>query len=351
MTTSTLHGPGELLASVPAFLGFVPYESVVVVGVRDNGEIVAVMRVDRVDLLIDEGVAQIGRTMIAQLARDAATTAVVISFTSADVRLCCEAADALSDELTTAVGHVETWAVCDGRYFAPGCADDSCCPVEGTPVPMLRAAIRDLFAHPRAQRIGHGSAMPAWGTASADARRRSSRAADRWTAKQGSAARWRESSAALWFDALDESRRGALVLTDARAGKLISAISDVRVRDAVIVWLVPGSQDAVSDVLAGIPSESVADALDTVLKPQRGIRCGRSEFAATSEVISECVARCRRKEAAPLLALLAVVEWWAGHPQAAIACCDNSTDSAPGYRLAELVRATVLAGLEPGWMA
>ncbi|NTV38934.1 MAG: DUF4192 family protein, partial [Demequinaceae bacterium] len=46
--------PGELIASLPVLLGFVPLESVVVVGIGASGRVAPVIRIDRGDCLIPE---------------------------------------------------------------------------------------------------------------------------------------------------------------------------------------------------------------------------------------------------------------------------------------------------------
>ncbi|WP_062212420.1 DUF4192 domain-containing protein [Demequina oxidasica] len=353
MTIPTLRGPGELLATLPSIIGFTPVESVVIVGIRDGGEIGAIMRVDREDCLVPEVLEPMSRAVAAHLARDAAIAAILVSYTEGPVRLCCEAADALRMAVADAVPRVDTWAVARGRYFAPGCADVTCCPLDGTVVPEQPASPLPMsgLGAMRAT-VTHSRPRSPWGTAGALERRRCARAAVRWASKRESDEReWRRRSLGLWQQHLTSGADPEFTPREADLGKLVAAMADVRVRDAVIVWLVPGSDEAIDDVLAGVPSEAVSRALDALLDPREALMLGEVRAAVLRRVTAACVAHGRRKDAAPLLAVQALVEWWVGEPTVAVSLCDAATASSPGYRLAELIRATIRAGIAPGWQA
>jgi hypothetical protein len=352
MNTSTLRGPGELLAALPYILGFIPVESIVVVGIRTGGELGAVMRVDRADCLVDDVLGPMARSLEAQLARDGAVSVVLVSYTDADVRVSCDAADALRAYVEPAVARIDAWAVTQGRYFAPGCADAACCPAAGTVVPQC--LILGASAPSRVWRAtgSHERSRSAWGSAPAPARRRCSRAADRWLSRRAANPEsWRRESFERWRRVLTSGGVNALDLVGADLGKLIAGLSDVRVRDAVIVALIPGAIDVVPDVLDGVTSPRVASALDSVLDPRHGMPCGSPEAAAMKDALSQCVTHCRRKEAAPILTLHALVEWWTGEMEAALSLTTAAMESQPDYRLAGLVRATIVSGILPGWKA
>lgn len=351
MTIPTLRGPGELLATLPLILGFTPVESVVVVSIRADGEIGAIMRLDRDDCLLPDVLESMARAVAAHLTRDRAHAAILVTYTQQSVRLCCDAADALRAALTDVVPRIDGWAVSAGRYFAPGCADVLCCPLEGSEVPAAHALAMHQAGSWRAA-VTHSSTRKSWGGAPPQARRRCARAADRWLAKRaGDEAQWRQDSLEQWQLHLVNGLSPMSELREADMGKLVAGLSDVRVRDAVIVWLVPGSSAAIDDVLAGIPSHSVALALDAVLDPHQGLALDDAQADALRRVIGACVAHARRRDAPPLLAVLALVQWWAGESEAALAACDAASTCAPGYRLAGLIQATILAGIRPGWLA
>jgi len=353
MTIPTLRGPGELLATLPHLLGFTPVESIVIVGIREGGEIGAVMRVDRDDCLMAEVCESMARSIAAHLTRDGAVAAILVSYTDEPVRVCCEAADALRVAIADVVPRVDAWAVSRNNYFSPGCADVTCCPVAGTAVPRSapRAATMSSGAATRTS-TSHASTRRPWGTALTLERRRCARAADRWAARRADGElSWRRRSVDLWQQHLVRALDPEASLREADMGKLVAGMADVRVRDAVIVWLVSGSANAIDDVVEGISSDSVAQALDSMLDCRIGVALDEVQAAAVRSVLLRCISHGRRKDAAPLLCVLALVEWWTGEPGAALSFCDAASAGTPGYRLAALIRATILAGVMPGWLA
>ena len=72
--------PGELIASLPVLLGFVPLDSIVVVGIGASGRVAPVVRLDRNDLLIAELVQSVASAVVGHLARARATSVVLVSF-------------------------------------------------------------------------------------------------------------------------------------------------------------------------------------------------------------------------------------------------------------------------------
>lgn len=352
MTTSILRGPGDLLAMIPSMLGFVPVESLVLLGVRANGELAVALRVDREDCLIDDVVAPMARAVSAHLSRDGTDFVVIVSYTHCNVRLACDAADAMRTAIGGTFRRMEVWAVQSGRFFAPGCADAGCCPGTGRALPVQNMTDPHLSSAKWLASGLHTKQTPAWGSAPATARRRSARAADRWLLKRDAGPEhWRNRSFEAWNDAVDRTWTEASAATDAGLGKVIAALGDVRARDAIIVSLVPGSRGAVQDVLDGNDSGTVARVLDSIFDPRQGTRVDPELAEVATGVLSRCAARARKKEAAPPLAILALVQWWAGDSEAALALCEQALQAERGYRLAGLVQATVAAGLEPGWCA
>jgi hypothetical protein len=352
MTIPTLRGPGELLATLPLILGFTPVESIVVVGIGAGGEIGPVMRVDRKDCLTPQVCSSITRALVAHLSRQGANAAILVSYTAADVRVSCEAAVALRDGLARLVSRIDMWAVTEGHYFAPGCADIACCPVGGTEIPAPDQGA--VFSSEEATWLaGKVRVAPRklWGTADALERRRCASAAVRWKSKRdGDGNDWRRRSMGIIQRCLSEDESSGTPMPEADIGKMLSGLADVRVRDAVIVWLVAGSAKAIDDVLAGHPTPEVANALDAMLDPSSSCTPSEIQIQAVRSVLLRGVALARRKDAAPLLAVLALVEWWSGSSMSALSMCEAAEECVPGYRLADLIRATILAGVMPGWL-
>ncbi len=344
-----LHGPGELIAALPGLLGYSPRESVVIVGVGPAEELTTILRVDRADLLRADIAAGLGRSVAAQLVRSGARLAVIVAFTDDDVRLACPAIDALRPALEGAVDEAEGWAVRRGRFFAPGCARESCCPSAGRVVPPTPLT---LETRPRVRTEAHGalaSAPDAAYVANEAARRRVARAGERWWAhREGGEEAWRAASFEAWRAAL----RGVALdkmPPDPDSGRLVAALRDRKVRDAVLVSLLPGWEDLAPRVLQGSADQEVARALRVLLAPAEGRPPERDTVEPVWDLCGWLAARARGDRRAPMLTLCAVIAWWEGDEPACRELLRRAHASEPGYRLAGLLECTVLAGIDPGW--
>lgn len=143
-----LDRPGALIAAVPAVLGFIPEDSLVLVTL-DRGDLDAVMRVDLSDALID-GVDEIA-TVAARNRADAAI-AVIVDDDGAACRMCGDEHALLSDALTEALDRhgITLWAVhvvdriaAGGRWHcADGCGSSGLVE-DPSATPMAAAAVLD----------------------------------------------------------------------------------------------------------------------------------------------------------------------------------------------------------------
>ncbi len=344
-----LHGPGELIAALPALIGHTPHESMIVVGIGPGDHLVTVLRVDRRDLLQAQVATALGRGIAAQLTRASARVAVLVSYTDDDVRLACPAADALRPALDGAVEEVETWAVRRGRYFAPGCARESCCPAGGRVVPAVPPSVG---AEPRVRAGRHESLSTEPDAAylvDEPARRRVARAGERWAARrEKDPAEWRRASLAMWFAAIDAIDDDGFP-DDPTSGKIVAALQDRRVRDAALVSLIPGSRSLAPRVLGGGADREVSEALRVLLSPGEGLPPERKTVEPAWDLCAWLAARSRSDAKAPMLTLCAVIAWWEGDEASCAELVRRAHASQPGYRLAGLLECTLLAGIDPGW--
>lgn len=342
MTSHTIHGPGELIAIIPALLGYYPSESVVVVALSPRGEIDLTARVDREDLLLPEIASQAGGAIAAQLRRVAAHSVIVVSFTEDDASVSCEAIDALLPQIQPLVDMVTAWTS-DGRgYRAPGCADPECCPPEGTPLPSGSGGQCSCEAPLRVAPTRPASSDA---TAPERERRRAARAGDRWWARREiDPQEWRcESLAGL--TASIEPSAGVLDL-----GRAAVSLRDVRVRDALIVTWLGGSASAIVDVLEGRSTAEVAAALDGALRDSHRPPPHPADVRAALEWCHRMLRLTRRRDAAAVHALAAVVHWYDGGLDEARLAAQRALTCDDGYSLAGLVADVCAAGLEPAWM-
>ncbi len=346
--TDALYGPGELIAAVPQLLGFTPDESVVAIAVRADSTVSTVLRVDRRDCLDPTLAGPLGRSAAAHMERAGASHAFVVSFTRDAVPLTCPAIEALRPALAAVVESVDAWACVNGRYFAPGCARESCCPDGGRAVP----ALPQLAGPARAHAVSHGlSRLDPAASRPVDEpqRRKTARAGQRWWARRDGDREWRLESLEMWRQALGDAR-GMALPSEADAGKLVVALRDTRVRDAVLVSLVPGQASAAGRLASHGTDADAADALDAILNVERG----RAPAAATCEAFWELAgwltALSRQAQRAPLLTLCGLMAWWEGDAQEASALVDAAVAVDPDYRLARLLECTLVAGISPGWL-
>ncbi|MDN4486804.1 DUF4192 family protein [Demequina sp. SYSU T00039] len=325
---TVITGPGELVALVPRMLGFEPADSVVTVLLGDAGAVLAALRVDRRDLLADDG-PDLALQVAAQAARDGAARALVLGFTDEPADRRCDALDRVADALADTVGEVGSWRVTAGRYFCPDCTDPRCCPPGGRAVPAARP---DPGLDGRWRR--------AWArdlrSAPAEERRKSVRAARRWEARASALgpAGWRVRSVETWLVALGSDGWNAALL-----GRIAAGLADVRVRDAALIALVPGADAAVAEARDGRDGEAVAAVLGAGLTPRSAPDPVRS--ARARELLAGILDHLAGERAAPAAAMLAVLAWWTSDRDGAVAWSEVALELQPGYRLAGLVRALV----------
>ena len=345
MTTHvTLHGPGELLAAIERLLGFEPRESVVVAAIHERGELGLLMRVDRMDCLIPDVAAPMARAITSHLARDGALHAVMVTYTDNDVRLSCPAVDLLRPWVQPGVQLLDHWAVVNGRYFSPGCADDECCPPEGLPMPPAPDALSDT---PTVQSVGHDKGRRPTAT-DAQERRRAGRAASRWwSTRAADVQKWRKRSGEAWAAALETAIDGGPLPTAAQAGTLIGALRDARVRDAVVMMMAPHGDAAAQALLSGGGDAEVAQVFDAMVGPHAR---PASDVPWTERVAQLCehlatLAPAPRR--APVCTVNAMVWWQCGQTQRAHDCLERALACDGQYRLAELLWAAIRYRLGP----
>ncbi|WP_062311591.1 DUF4192 domain-containing protein [Demequina rhizosphaerae] len=321
---TTITGPGELVSLLPSLLGFEPRESVVAVLLRERGALGAILRLDVWDL-VNDAASEAARDLARIAMQEGARRAVVVGYADDEDDGCLAVATA-AVALEETVAAVETWMVAGSRYYCPSCEDPRCCPPGGRTVPAARPGGTSAWSV---------AADPGASRAPARERRLASRAAGRWedrAAKDLEA--WREASARCWRVALEEGADGPAPL-----GRLAAALGDVRVRDALLLMLVPGASRAVRDALAGRDSAAISKALGVGMRPTRPPDAGR--VALVTDLLVAVLEHAPQRLCAPAAATLGVIAWWEDDPDVARAWCAIALDHDPGYRLALLTLALI----------
>jgi len=383
-TTIRVREPRELLALLPYQLGFRPQESAVAVSLRPpRGRVGLVARVDLPDLGDVVNGPQLARGLVSHLVSDGARRAVLVLYTAEDPRYAGDCPGATGAALSRAavaraaaeqfreaaepfLDDVAVWVVARAGYLSLDCTDDDCCPpggrplrdLEGTAVGAHMVLAGALVADTREDlvRIHPASAAP---------RRNTARVAERWRARQVDAGaagdetldRWRADGLAAWRAAMDRSLDGDAAARPVLLGRIEASLADVRVRDAVLLALVPETGDlperslvAAPDRPGGEVAHGTSDALGAIIDTRRGVPPDDALAAAGAEVLERVVAHARAEHQAPALTLLALLAWWQADGARAGVLLDRALEADPAHRLAHLLSDALAGGLAPGWV-
>ncbi|WP_407343832.1 DUF4192 domain-containing protein [Pengzhenrongella phosphoraccumulans] len=392
-TTIRVSEPRELLALLPHQLGFRPQESAVAVSLRaPRGRVGLIARVDLTDLADVVQGPQLARGLVSHLVADGGRRAVLVIYTELDPRFAVDlesagaggeldpgersapgnaafvrvAAEQFREAAEPFLPEVAVWVVARSGYLSLDCVDPGCCPPGGRP-------LRDLDGTAVGAHMVLAGSMVADSRdelariepAGARARRNAVRVAERARARREAALvvgdwalhRWRADGMAAWREAVERSRTGGPGAPPALLGRIEAALIDVRVRDAVLLALVPGTGDLPERTLVGSPgrpvgeiAHSTSDALDAIMDVRRGIAPDEELARAGVEVLEAVVAHTRTADQAAALTLLALIAWWQADGARAGVLLGRALDGDPDHRLALLLTEALARGLSPGWI-
>jgi hypothetical protein len=135
MTTSIqLRNAGDVVAAIPALLGFHPASSVVALWIgEDSGQLLCLMRTD-----IDTPDVELSRLLLAMPAKTGPGSLLLVIYPqnlnwwgdSTDEKHLLAALEDVRDHITIR----DVVLVSDGRWWSQMCTDPTCCPVGGTQI-------------------------------------------------------------------------------------------------------------------------------------------------------------------------------------------------------------------------
>ena len=133
------------------------------------------------------------------------------------------------------------------------------------------------------------------------------------------------------------------------AGEMAARLTDARVRDAVLLTMIPGvPDDVVARVVEGgqghADNEAVARAIAAIVDPDQACEPGHAARDG-ADALAQIVAHV--PDSAPAWTLWALLAWWTGNGLAAQDALDHAGQ---GYRLADLLRQALAQGIPPGWV-
>ena len=294
--------PVALLALVPQLLGFVPEDSLVVIGAAGpRHEVRATLRYD-LPVADDTGApADIAAHATGILAGQGLGTAVAAGY--GPEAAVGPVAAALAGALAAAdITLREFLRVKGGRYWSLVCADQACCPAEGTPFSPIAAAFAGAAV--AADRAALAARLaPADSESMRQATARAARAAAA-AGRRAAAARGLAVTGAL----ITRSRENGPAASDAEAAQVTVALRDRRVQDDAWARMHPG------------------------------------HVVAHQRLWADLTRRARPGYVAGPASLLAFTAWQANDGTLASAALDRALADAPRHSMALLLRQVIDAG-------
>jgi hypothetical protein len=144
-----------------------------------------------------------------------------------------------------------------------------------------------------------------------------------------------------WRQAVDEQTSDPRTL-----GRLARSITDVKVRDAVLVLMVTNSDEKAAAALAGDDATAAQAVMMLTDSPEHP----GDSIDPWAETLARVAAHQGTEPvAAPAWTLWGLTQWWGGAGAAANIGLDQALAADPDHRLARLIHAALSAGIGPGW--
>jgi hypothetical protein len=309
MTTPTavvrVSSPSALLSVVPQLLGFMPENSLVVIGLAPPRDRIRVtLRYDLPDPP-GQGVSEdVAGHAVGVLDGQRLTTMVAVAY--GPETLAAPAAAALLDAAEEAGIRVpEFLRVQDARYWSYVCTSEVCCPAAGVPFEVTPDP--DLTGGPvLAARAALAASIAAVDGAAAESMRQATGRAEQEHRTQGTA-----TDIADVCDLLDRYQAADLPATDEEAAQVTVALRSLRVRDDAWARMDPEHQQAHLRLWTDLTRQA---------------RAGYVPAPAS---------------------LLAFVAWQSGNGALANVALDRALADDPQYSMALLLRQVITAGAPP----
>ncbi|MSY99583.1 MAG: DUF4192 family protein, partial [Actinobacteria bacterium] len=130
---TTLTSPHDLLTAVPFLVGYQPEDSLVLIGLKDD----LVGMAMRIDFPEDFDCDQIDN-LVSHLEKDCAESALLVAYLPKHISECESLIETIKDALLLRnINLREAIVVREGRWRSSICTDSECCPIEGSPLPIL----------------------------------------------------------------------------------------------------------------------------------------------------------------------------------------------------------------------
>lgn len=316
----TLSSPDAFLAAIPHLLGFPPRDSVVLVGLADDGygreTIRLTQRFDRPSSDLTAGqLAGLAQTVSDPMAACGSTSVIIAVFGDENpAHAGVLPATGLVDRLVEALD-VHDVSVKDALYtdgasrWSYGCENPTCCPIEGAPIAdELRTMIAAEFAEAGAAMAPSRMALVDEVAPDSTSIERVAELIPAHAAPTGDVEEWRDES----IGRIAGMRQDPAPSPETIAA-VIAGLQDVRVRDTALWEMTHDSTDS-TNTMSGLNA---------------ALRCAPDGYVA------------------PVATTLAIQHWTRGDGARANACLDRATADDPNYSLASMVSTAIGRGLPP----
>jgi len=366
--------PRELVALAAHVLGFRPTQSLVAISLREHGRTGVIARVD----LAAAGDPRLLAAVAEHLRADGARAAVVLAHSEdgdgAGGLPHRESVQRLAEELARcAVDPVHSWLVGGGVLRSYTCTG-ACCPPEGLALAEggtqvaaeMVIAGSAVMSDQGAWRAGLLAAVVPLPAACRSEVERAARAPLGPGEARGLLHWWCDALAAATAAAeagpgLQEAVES--LLAPAAAGRLLAGLADRRLRDALLLTLVPGAGGGAEELVDGIEGPLARAAMKGVFggavagggpagaaSGPRAVPAPDPDVVrAAAELLRALVRRASPHRRADPLAVLAWAGWWQGAGPEAAVHADLALRAEPDHALASLVLQSVDRGIPPAW--
>lgn len=312
----------EVLAYIATSLGFQPADSLVAVSVRPPRSRIGL--VTRVDL---DAATDTAHDLVMHLVRDGAGEIIVVTY-SDDTDAAAEAAEAVRQAAEPMkVGHAVVTSGGYAWFDEPGLRPMSDLDSTGVAAMSVYSGI--------AVRTSREDLAPRVQDTDAIAAARAAAALDYPGALTSG------DVLAAWRRAVSEHTHDPQTL-----GRLARTLTDVTVRDAVLVLMVTNSDEQATAVLNHDDGAARA-ALDTLMQGAQHPGDSVNPWAETLALVA--AHQDPEPVAAPAWTLWAITQWWAGAGAAANVGVEKALAADDTHRLAHLMADCLSAGIGPGW--
>lgn len=149
-----------------------------------------------------------------------------------------------------------------------------------------------------------------------------------------------------WTETFNQWRTTRIIAQEG-AARAIAAFQTDQARDAILISLIPGHEEAGTALALDAQAAGVREALAAIL--QEGLAPNGNALAAL-ELIRLLALAAPSGEVAQVASVGAVLAWWAGETDTLEELVAAALPDSPKHRLTSLIMTSQLVNLRPAWL-